>query len=243
MPDRRTAIVTGGSQGIGAQVCRRLAADGFAVVVGYGGSEGAARTLVEELTASGGSARAVQGDVGVAGTHEALFDAAAELGTPTALVSGAGIMRLAPLAESTEDDFDAHVATNLKGAWLGIREAARRLGEGGRVVTFSSSVVGLYQPTYATYAATKGGVEALTHVAAKELGRQGITVNAVAPGPVATSLFLDGKTDEQVSGIAAMIPLGRLAEPTDIASVVSFLVGPDGGWVNGQVLRANGGVV
>ncbi len=152
-------------------------------------------------------------------------------------------MKLTPLAETEDALFDRHVAINLKGTFNGLREASRRMRDGGRIVSFSSSVVGLYQPTYAAYAATKGAVEAMTHILAKELGQRGITVNAVAPGPVATELFLGDKSEEQVAAVTKMIPLGRLGEPEDIARVVAFLVGPDGGWVNGQVLRANGGVV
>ena len=135
------------------------------------------------------------------------------------------------------------VAVNLKGVFNGLREAGRRLRDGGRVVSFSSSVVGLYQPKYAVYAATKAGVEAMTHGFAKEMGPRRITVNAVAPGPVDTPLFAEGKTPEQIDQIARAAPFGRLGEPDDIANVVSFLAGPDGGWVSGQVLRANGGVI
>jgi len=133
--------------------------------------------------------------------------------------------------------------TNLGGMFRGMREAARRLRDGGRIISFSSSVVGLYQPAYGVYAATKAAVEALTHILAKELGPRGITVNAVAPGPVATDLFLTGKSDEVVSAIERMNPFGRLGTPEDIARVVAFLAGPDGGWVNGQVIRTNGGTI
>lgn len=239
----RVAIVTGGSKGIGAEISRRLAADGFAVIVDYSGDAAPAEDVVAEIVAAGGAAQAFKADVSDAAAIAALFDAAEALGPLTALVNNAGIMKLAPIAEADDDLFDKHVAINLKGVFLGIREAARRMGKGGRIVSFSSSVVGLYQPTYGVYAATKGGVEALTHIAAKELGPKGITVNAIAPGPVATSLFLDDKTDEQIAQVEKLIPLGRLAEPADIAAVISFLVGPDGGWVSGQVVRANGGIV
>ncbi|RUU42543.1 SDR family oxidoreductase, partial [Mesorhizobium sp. M6A.T.Ce.TU.002.03.1.1] len=159
------------------------------------------------------------------------------------LVNNAGIMKLAPLAGMDDADFDRQIAVNLGGVFRGMREGARRLRDGGRIISFSSSVVGLYQPSYGVYAATKAGVEAMTHVLAKELGTRGITVNVVAPGPVATELFLDGKSEALVETITKMIPLGRLGQPADIAGVVSFLAGPDGGWVNGQVLRANGGTV
>ncbi len=240
----RTAIVTGSSRGIGAAVAERLARDGLAVVVNYAGSAEAAEQLVARIKAAGGQAVAAKADVSEATAMAGLFDAAeAAFGGVDVLVNNAGIMKLAPLAEADDALFDRHVAINLKGVFMGLREAARRMRPGGRVVSFSSSVVGLYPPTYGVYAATKAGVEAMTHIAAKELGAKRITVNAIAPGPVATSLFLDDKTEEQVAQATRMIPLGRLGEPGDIAAVVSFLVGPDGGWVNGQVLRANGGVV
>ena len=241
---RRCAIVTGSSKGIGAAVAERLARDGFAVVINYASSASAADTLADRIEAAGGHAIAVKADVGDPAAMAMLFDRAADaFGGVDVLVNNAGIMALKPVAETEDAVFDRHVAINLKGTFNGLREASRRMREGGRIVSFSSSVVGLYQPTYAAYAATKGAVEAMTHILAKELGRRGITVNAVAPGPVATELFLDGKSEEQVAAVIRMIPLGRLGEPEDIARVVSFLVGPDGGWINGQVLRANGGVV
>ena len=240
----KAAIVTGSSRGIGAAVALRLARDGMAVTINYSGDVVPADALARKITAGGGRAIPVKADVSDPRAVAALFDETERaFGRVDALVNNAGVMKLAPIAESSDELFDQHVAINLKGVFLGIREAARRMGEGGRIVSFSSSVVGLYQPTYGVYAATKGGVEAMTHIAAKELGPKGISVNAVAPGPVATALFLDDKTDEQIAGVTKMIPMGRLAEPDDIASVVSFLVGPDGGWVSGQVLRANGGIV
>lgn len=240
----RSAIVTGSSSGIGAAVVQRLADDGFAVVINYSGKAEPADRLADKITAAGGKAITVKADVSDAKAVTALFDAAeTAFGGVDVLVNNAGIMKLAPLAQADDELFDRHVAINLKGVFLGIREAARRLHAGGRIVSFSSSVVGLYQPTYGVYAATKAGVEAMSHTAAKELGPKGITVNAIAPGPVATPLFLNDKSDEQIEATKKMIPLGRLAEPEDIARVISFLVGPDGGWINGQVIRANGGVI
>ncbi len=241
---RGCAIVTGSSKGIGAAVAERLARDGFAVVVNYASGAEAAGALVSKIKAASGQAIAVKADVSDPAAVAALFDqATAAFGGVDVLVNNAGIMKLKPLAETEDALFDRHVAINLKGTFNGLREASRRMRDGGRIVSFSSSVVGLYQPTYAAYAATKGGVEAMTHILAKELGKRGITVNAVAPGPVATELFLGDKSEDQVAAITKMIPLGRLGEPEDIARVVAFLVGPDGGWVNGQVLRANGGVI
>ncbi len=241
---QRCAIVTGSSKGIGAAVAERLARDGFAVVVNFASGAQAAEALVAKIEAAGGKAIAVGANVSTPAAVTALFDRAIDtFGGVDVLVNNAGIMKLKPVVETEDALFDQHMAINLKGTFNGLREAARRMRDGGRIVSFSSSVIGLYQPTYAAYAATKGAVEAMTHILAKELGKRGITVNAVAPGPVATELFLGDKSEEQVAAVTKMIPLGRLGEPEDIARVVSFLVGPDGGWVNGQVLRANGGVV
>ena len=241
---QRCAIVTGSSKGIGAAVAERLARDGLAVVVNYASGAQAADALAAKVKAAGGQAIAVGADVSDPAAVTALFDQAIDaFGGVDVLVNNAGIMKLTPVAETEDALFDQHIAINLKGTFNGLREASRRMRDGGRIVSFSSSVVGLDPPTSAIYAATKGAVEAMTHILAKELGKRGITVNAVAPGPVATELFLGDKSEEQVAAVTKMIPLGRLGEPEDIARVVSFLVGPDGGWVNGQVLRANGGVI
>ena len=159
------------------------------------------------------------------------------------LVNNAGIMQLSRIADADDALFDRHIAINLKGVFNGMREAARRMKTGGRIISFSSSVVGLYQPTYGIYAATKGGVEAMTHVLANEMRGRNITVNAVAPGPTGTDLFLTGKSPELVERLSKLAPLERLGQPADIAAVVAFLAGPDGAWINGQVLRANGGIV
>jgi 3-oxoacyl-[acyl-carrier protein] reductase len=238
------AIVTGSSRGIGAAIAERLAGSGIAVVVNYSGDPAPAEALVGKITADGGKALAHKADVGQPAAVGAMFDAAeAAFGGIDILVNNAGIMKLAPLAESDDALVDRHLAINFKGTINTLREAGRRMRNGGRIINFSSSVVGLYQPTYGVYAATKAGVEALTHIFAKELRGRGITVNAVAPGPTATGLFLDNKDQGTIDAIAKAPPLERLGEPGDIAAVVAFLAGPDGGWVNGQVLRANGGVV
>jgi 3-oxoacyl-[acyl-carrier protein] reductase len=240
----RSAIVTGSSQGIGAAVAERLAADGWAVTINYSGNAEAAEALAGGILARGGRAIAVKADVSDPAAVARLFDETEDAyGGVDALVNNAGIMKLAPLAETDDALFDQHLAVNLKGVFNCLREGARRIREGGRIVNFSSSVVGLYQPGYGVYAATKAAVEALTHILAKELGPRRITVNAVAPGPVETELFTTGKSDAQIDAITRTIPLGRLGSPDDIARVVSFLAGPDGGWVNGQVLRANGGAI
>jgi len=241
---QRVAIVTGASKGIGRAIALRLGEDGIAVVVNYATSRQAADEVVAEIQAGGGKAVAVPADVGSPTAAATLFDAAEQnFGGADILVNNAGVMSLAPLTEMDDEAFETLLAINLTGTFRGIREAGKRLRDGGRIINFSSSVVGAYGPAYGGYAATKAAVEALTHVASKELGRRKITVNAVAPGPVETELFMTGKSDELVQNIVKTIPLGRLGQPQDIATVVSFLAGPDGGWVNGQVLRANGGMI
>jgi 3-oxoacyl-[acyl-carrier protein] reductase len=240
----KVAIVTGASRGIGAAIAERLAQDGFAIIVNYAGSADCAEALVRKIEQAGGKALAAQADVADSGAVKRLFDSAeAAFGGVDVLVNNAGILENAALADSSDEMVDRQIAVNLKGTFNGLREAARRLREGGRIVNFSSSMVGLYQPAYAVYAATKAAVEAMTHVLAKEMRGRSITVNAVAPGPVATELFLKGKPQQLVDTLANLSPLQRLGQPSDIAEAVSFLVGPQGGWINGQVLRANGGMI
>lgn len=241
---QRAAIVTGGSRGIGAAIVRRLARDGVAVMINYASGRSAADALVAEIEAADRRAIAVQADLADPATPARLFDAAeGAFGGVDVLVNNAGVMELGPLADMTDEAFARQTSINLDSVFRSMREAARRLRDGGRIVSFSSSVVGLYQPGYGVYAATKAAVEAMTHVLAKELGGRRITVNAVAPGPVETRLFLEGKSEQQVRAIAAMNPFGRLGQPDDIAGLVAFLAGNDSGWVNGQVIRANGGVI
>jgi len=240
----KTAIVTGASRGIGAAIAQRLAGDGFAVVINFSGDAKPADALVREIETKGGRALAAKADVSDARAVRGMFDAAeAAFGGVDVLINNAGIMKLAKIADSDDALFDQQIAVNLKGSFNGMREAARRLRDGGRIVNFSTSVVGTKLETYSVYAATKSAVETMTAILAKELRGRNITVNAVAPGPVATDLFLNGKTPELIDRMAKMNPMERLGTPEDIASVVAFLVGPDGGWINGQVLRANGGMV
>jgi len=240
----KVALVTGASRGIGAAIARRLAADGFAVIVNHAGSAGAAERLSAEIEQAGGKALTVQADVSQPGQVARMFDSAeAAFGGVDVLVNNAGIMKLARLAESDDALVDSQIAVNLKGTINTLREAARRLRDGGRIVNLSTSVVGLKLETYGVYAATKAAVETLTAILSRELRGRAITVNAIAPGPTATALFLDGKSPELIERMARMNPLERLGTPEDIAAAVAFLAGPDGGWINGQVLRANGGMV
>ena len=240
----KVAIVTGSSRGIGAAIARRLAVDGFSIVVNYAGRAADADRVVAEIEAAGGRAAAVQADVSNAAEVAALFDRAdSAFGRVDVLVNNAGIMQTMPLADTDDALFDRTVAINLKGTFNTLRAAAKRLRQGGRIINFSTSAIGLALPGYALYCATKSAVETLTNIFAKELRGRNITVNAIAPGPTATDLFLTGKSEEQIEHLAKMPPLERLGEPGDIANAVAFLAGPDGAWVNGQTLRVNGGIV
>ena len=240
----KVAIVTGASRGIGAAAAEQLARDGFAVVVNYSGNEVAAEALVRKIETASGRALAARADVADPAAVARLFTAAeTAFGGVDVLVNNAGIMKLASLADSDDALFDSQIAVNLKGTFNALREASRRLRNGGRIVNFSTSVVGLRLETYGVYVATKAAVEAMTPVLAKELRGRSITVNAIAPGPTATDLFLNGKSQELIDRMSKMNPLERLGTPKDIAAAVAFLVGPDGSWINGQVLRANGGMV
>jgi 3-oxoacyl-[acyl-carrier protein] reductase len=237
----RVAIVTGGSSGIGREAAARLGRDGFAVVIGYSGSKDRAESAVQEVEADGGRAIAVQADVGDENAVAALFDRAEqEFGGVDVVINAAGIMPLAPLAELDLEVFDDIIRTNLRGTFVVDQQASRRVRNGGAIVNISSSLTRLARPGYSAYAASKGGVEAITLILARELRGRDITVNAVAPGPTATPLFLDGKPQELIDRIAAEPPLERLGQPSDIAEIIAFLAGP-ARWINGQVIYANGG--
>ncbi|AWW38942.1 3-ketoacyl-ACP reductase [Streptomyces sp. AS58] len=240
----RVAVVTGGSRGIGRETVRRLAADGFAVVVGYAGNREAAEQAVEQVTAAGGRAVAVRADVADEEQASALFDVAqAEFGGVDVVVNAAGRMHLASVVDTDLAELDAMHRTNIRGGFVIAQQAARRIREGGAFIAFSTSVVGLAFPGYGAYTASKGAVEALTLILARELRGRNVTANAVAPGPTATELFLDGKDEETIARLASQPPLERLGTPQDIAEVVAFLASPAGHWVNGQVVRANGGII
>jgi 3-oxoacyl-[acyl-carrier protein] reductase len=240
---RRVALVTGGSGGIGRETALHLAANGFAVVVHYAGNVAEADVVAAGILSAGGQAIAIEADVADEAAVAAMFDTAEQtFGGVDVVVHAAGIMPLAPLADLDLDVFDHVVRTNLRGTFVVDQQAVARVRPGGAIINFSSSVVGLALPTYSAYAATKGGVEAITLILARELRGRDVTVNAIAPGPTATALFLDGKDDETIAQFASRPPLQRLGTPSDVAELVAFLAGP-GHWVNGQVLRVNGGIV
>ncbi len=244
MSDPKVAIITGASRGIGAAVAERLAKDGFTVAINYAGGAPEADALAAKITRAGGKALTAQADVSDPAAVLRMWDAVeSKAGGVDVLVNNAGIMKLAKIADGDDALIDSQIAVNLKGSINMMREAAKRLRSGGRIVNFSSSVVGLKLETYGVYAGTKAAIEAITGILAKEMRGRNITVNAVAPGPTATALFLNGKSPELIEHMSKMNPLERLGTPEDIAAAVAFLVGPDGAWINGQVLRANGGMI
>ena len=238
----KSAIVTGASGGIGRMVAKRLASDGFAITVHYSGNPAKAEAVVAEINNAGGKAIARQADVAIGADVERLFKESMEaFGGPDVVVHCAGIMPLFPIASGDVATFDKVIATNLRGTFLVFAQAAQHVPDGGRIIAFSSSVIAKSFPTYGAYIASKAGVEGMVHVLANELRGRNITVNAVAPGQVRTDLFLKGKSDALIDELKKMNPLERLGLPEDMANLVSFLAGPEGGWINSQVLRANGG--
>jgi len=242
--DGKVALVTGASRGIGRAIAVRLGQDGAAVVVNYSGNHEAARETIAAVEAASGRAVAVQGDVGKVGDIQRLFDAAFEhFGKLDILVNNAGIMFNKPLADVTEEEYDLIFTVNVKGTFFSCQQAAKRMADGGRIINFSSSTTAMMLPTYGTYVATKGAVEQLSHILAKELGSRGITVNVVSPGATDTELFGQGKTEQEKQRFAQLAALGRLGQPEDIADVVALLVSDDANWITGQNIRANGGTI
>jgi 3-oxoacyl-[acyl-carrier protein] reductase len=242
--DKKVALVTGASRGIGRAIAVRLGETGASVVVNYSGSQDAARETVAAVEKAGGRAIAVQADVAKLADVKRLWDESLQkFGRLDILVNNAGVMFNKLLADVTEEEFDRIFAVNVKGTFFACQQAAKRLADGGRIINFSSSTTALMLPTYGAYVATKGAVEQMSRVLAKELGSRGITVNVISPGPTDTGLFSQGKTEEDKHRFAQMAALERLGQPADIADVVALLASDEARWITGQNIRANGGMI
>jgi len=240
--ERRGAVVTGSSRGIGAATARRLARDGFAVTVNYLTNRDLAEAVVRDIEAAGGRAIVRQGDVADPVAVKALFDAHDEaFGGVDVVVNNAGIMNVGPFAQMTDEAFDRMMATNVKGSFNVLREASRRIRDGGRIISLSSTIIKMSPPGTAAYAATKATQEIYSNVLAKELAGRNISVNAISPGAVDTQL-LRQHGEEALRGIPEATPLRRLGQPEDIANIIGLLCSPDGAWINGQNVFANGGI-
>jgi 3-oxoacyl-[acyl-carrier protein] reductase len=240
----KVALVTGASRGIGRAIAQRLAREGAAVAINYARNADDAVKLKNEIEDAGGKAFTVQADVARVGEVVRLFDETlAHFGKLDILVNNAGIMFTKSVSATTEAEFDRIFAINVKGVFFACQQAATRLADGGRIINLSSSTTARPMPTYGAYVATKGAVEQFTRSLAGELGRRRITVNAISPGPTETELFLEGKTPEQLERFAKLSVFGRLGQPPEIAEVVAFLASDAAGWVTGQNIRVNGGLV
>lgn len=240
----KVALVTGASRGIGQKIAEELARQGAKVVINYASSPGKAEEVAAGIKAQGGEAVAIQADIGKVAEVEQLFRKTLEAyGQVDILVNNAGVMITKPLLQTTEEDFDKQFDINVKGTFFAIQQAAIHMKENGRIINFSTSVTGQMFPAYSSYAGTKGAVEQFTRQLAKELGPKGITINAVAPGPVNTELFTVGKTEEQITAVGNMNSFGRLGEPEDISRVVLFLASAESQWITGQTIRVNGGFI
>lgn len=239
----KVAIVTGSSRGIGAEIARALARAGAKVIVNYAGNQKAAEAVCAEITQTGGEALAVKADVSNSAEMRKLFDAAIDrFKCVNILVNNAGVLLSSSIANTSDEEFDRVLNINVKSVFYALREAATRLADGGRVVSLSSTVTRLMLPNYGAYAASKGAIEQLTRIFAKEAGERGITANIISPGPVNTELFRTGKSEETIKRMASMSFMGRIGKPQDIAGVVLFLVSDDAGWVTGQNISASGGL-
>ncbi|WP_410210574.1 SDR family oxidoreductase [Aquirhabdus sp.] len=240
----KTAIVTGASRGIGREIALRLAQDGFAVAINYAGNQASADNVVSDIQQNGGKAIAIQGNVADQQDMVHLFSETKRIfGRIDVVVNSAGVMANTPIIDGNLAQFDKMISTNLRGAFIVMSAAAQHIETGGRIIALTTSVIGASLPTYGPYIASKVGVEGLVRVLANELRGRNISVNSIAPGPVATELFFTGKSDELIQKLSHAAPLERLGTPQDIAHVVSFLAGPEGAWINAQIIRANGGFV
>lgn len=242
--DKKVVLITGASRGIGAFTATLLAQQGYKVVINYANNDQQATQIVENIKAAGGTASRFKADVSQSNQVELLFDYVINTyGKIDVLINNAGIMNFKKIALLDDATIDKVIAINLKGSLYAMREAAKRLEQGGKIINLSSSVIGMKLEGYGIYTASKAAIESLTAILAKELRAKNITVNAVAPGPTATELFFEGKSDELIAQLAKASPLERLGTVEDIAAVLNFVVSDDGNWINAQTIRVNGGIV
>lgn len=242
--DKKVVLITGASRGIGAFTVTLLAQQGHKVVINYANNDQQATQIVENIKAAGGTASRFKADVSQSNQVELLFDYVINMyGKIDVLINNAGIMNFKKIALLDDATIDKVIAINLKGSLYAMREAAKRLEQGGKIINLSSSVIGMKLEGYGIYTASKAAIESLTAILAKELRAKNITVNAVAPGPTATELFFEGKSDELIAQLAKASPLERLGTVEDIAAVLNFVVSDDGNWINAQTIRVNGGIV
>lgn len=240
--ENKTAIVTGGSRGIGANLCESLAAAGASVVVNYARNDSAAAEVVSKIESAGGKAVAVQADVSQSADVTKLFNVAEEqFGKVDILVNNAGVVHYKTIQETTDEEFAQVMQINVHGVFYGMREASKRLADGGRIISISTSAALMFLPTYGPYCASKGAIEQLSRSLAKELGPRGITSNIVSPGPTETEMFLGNNQQEKIDRMRNLAALGRLGKPEDMGPVIVFLASEDGGWITGQIVPVNGG--
>lgn len=241
---RKTAIVTGASQGIGSNIAQQLGDLGIAVVVNYLSNREEAEKIVRTIKANGGEAMAIKADISNVQEIEHLFKTTIEeYGTVNILINNAGIMITKPILDIREEDFDKQFSINVKGTFFSCQQAYKYMEESGKIINFSTSVVGQMFPNYSVYAATKGAIEQLTRQLAKEFGKRKININAIAPGPIATNLFLNDKSPEEINGIVKANSFGRIGETQDISNIIKFLISDDSNWITGQTIRVNGGFI
>lgn len=240
----KVAIVTGASKGIGRKVAEQLASLGISTVVNYHSNKQEAQDVVKGIVSKGGDALAIQADISKVSNIEKLFEQTIKnFGKVDILINNAGLMVNNPIDKVSEEEFDKHFAINVKGTYFTCQQAMKYMEANGRIINFSTSVTSTMFPAYSVYAASKGAIEQITRQLAKEFGPKGITINAIAPGPVKTKLFMQGKTEQQIEMFSKMNSFGRLGEPEDIANVIEFLISDKSHWITGQTIKINGGFI
>jgi 3-oxoacyl-[acyl-carrier protein] reductase len=242
--NKKVAIITGSSTGIGRQVAFQLGRMGIITIINYNSNQKEAQDVVKEIIFEGGKAIAIKADISKLSELEKLFtQTIITYGRVDILINNAGLMINNLLENVSEEEFDRHFTINVKGTYFACQQALKYMKDKGRIINFSTSVTSAMFPSYSVYAATKGAVEQITRQLAKEFGSKGITINAIAPGPVKTELFMKGKSEQQIEMLSKMNSFGRIGEPEDIADVIELLVSDKSHWITGQTIKINGGFI